>query len=143
MDESVVWFYVDPFTLHLNRGRDLNMDREEWVTCPFSGLETVSGGVYQLYFNGFQVSSFGRRHGQYEWFLHNIGPALGPSPGSTHSQCDYTMKPIRSQSPTAESLTNLKTVLFKTIVSYRILCSLRAAQLFAVYVKTRTVRTSC
>ena len=46
----------------------------------------LSGGVY---FNGFQVSSFGRRHGQYEWFLHNIGPNL--SPGLGHSQCDYTI----------------------------------------------------
>ena len=40
MDEWVVWFYVEPFTLHLNR------DMEKWVTyIQFSGPETVSGGV--------------------------------------------------------------------------------------------------
>ena len=35
----------------------------------FSGPETTSGGVFQLYFNHFQVSSPGRRHNQYEWIL--------------------------------------------------------------------------
>ena len=45
-------FYVEPFTLHLNR------DREEWVTYPFSGPKTLSGGVFQ-YLNGSQVSSAG------------------------------------------------------------------------------------
>ena len=29
-----------------NRDRDLNRDVEEWVTNPFSGPETVSGGVF-------------------------------------------------------------------------------------------------
>ena len=49
----MVWLYVEPFTLPLNRDRDLNRNREEWVTYPFSGPETVSGVVFQLYFNGF------------------------------------------------------------------------------------------
>ena len=61
---------------------------------PFSGPETVSGGVFQWYFNGLQVSSPGPRHSECERFLHNISLGLGPSPGC--SQCDYTMKNIMS-----------------------------------------------
>ena len=55
----------------------------------FSGPETVSGGVFRMYFNGFQVFSPGPRHRQCEWFLHNIGPYPCPGPGD--SQCEYTI----------------------------------------------------
>ena len=51
---------------------------------PLQGPETVSGGVFQLHFNGLQVSSPGPRHTQCEQFLHNILP----SPGYGHSKCD-------------------------------------------------------
>ena len=56
--------------------------------CP----ETVLGGAFYWYFNGFQVSSPGVTHSQCEWFLHDIGPSPGPQPGPGHSQCDYTIK---------------------------------------------------
>ena len=48
MTSCLVLNYVEPFTLHLKRNRD----REECTH--FSGPETVSGGVFQLDFNGFQ-----------------------------------------------------------------------------------------
>ena len=46
MNEWIVWLYVEHFTLHLNRDRDLNRDKEEGVMCPFSGSKSVSGGVF-------------------------------------------------------------------------------------------------
>ena len=46
--------------------------------------------VFQLYVNGFQVSSPGPRYSQCERFLHSISLGLGPGPG--HSQCDYTIR---------------------------------------------------
>ena len=41
--------------------------------------------MFQLYFNGFQVSIPSSINNQCERFLHNIGPGL------RHSQCDYTI----------------------------------------------------
>ena len=57
----------------------------------FSSPETVSGGVFRMYFNGFQVFSPGPKHRQCEWFLHNIGPGPCPCPGPGDSQCEYTI----------------------------------------------------
>ena len=62
--------------------------------CPFLGPETVSGGVFQLYFNGFQVSIPGQRHSQCEWFPHSIVPSPGPCRSPGHSQFDYTVRRI-------------------------------------------------
>ena len=66
------------FTLHLNRTEN------NGLCTHFSGPKTVSGGVLQLYFNGFQVSNPGPGHNQCERFLNNIDP--GPCPG--HSKGD-------------------------------------------------------
>ena len=51
MNDWVVWFYVEPFTLHLN-------SHELTPIVPHC-------------------------------------PGSGPSPGTGHSQCDYTMNPIQ------------------------------------------------
>ena len=59
-----------------------------WQGTHFSGPETVSGVVFQLYFNGFQVSSPGPRYSQCEWFPHSIDPSACRGPGPGHSQCD-------------------------------------------------------
>ena len=61
---------------------------------PFSGPKTGSGGMYQLYCSGFQESNHCPRHSQCEWFLHNIGPDPSLCPGTGHSQCDYTVRPV-------------------------------------------------
>ena len=63
--------------------------RKNGLFTHFSGPETVSGGVFRMYFNGFQVFSPGPRHRQCEWFLHNIGPGPCPCPGPGDSQCEY------------------------------------------------------
>ena len=81
-------------TFHIapEQGQGLEQGQGKNGLCThFSGPETVSGGVFQLYFNGFQVSSSGPRHSQCEWFLYNIGPGPCPCPGPGDSQCEYTM----------------------------------------------------
>ena len=73
MDEWVVWLNVEPFSLHLNRDMACTGIGKNGLCTHFLDPETVSGGLFQLYFNGFQVSSPGPRHSQCERFLHNIG----------------------------------------------------------------------
>ena len=74
--------------------------RKNGLCTYFSGPETVSGSVFQLYCNGFQVSSSGHRHSQCEWFLHNISP--GPCPGPRDSQCEYTITDGQTQLKNSE-----------------------------------------
>ena len=82
MDEWVVWFSVEPFTLHLNR------DREEWITYPFFRFWNFHVVCFNIsifqWFSGVQSWSQ-MQLGQYEQFLNNISPGPGPCSGTGHT----------------------------------------------------------
>ena len=46
MNEWVVWFYIEPFTLHLNGNRNMNRDEKNRLHTYFSSPGTALGGVF-------------------------------------------------------------------------------------------------
>ena len=65
--------------------------RKNGLCTHFPGPETVFGDMFQLYFNGFPVSSPGARCRQYERLLDDINPSPYPSPGPGKCLYDYTI----------------------------------------------------